>query len=175
MLNRNLIAIIVVMLGLVMASSAFGQRGGTGKRPDKKNPDFNKNEHIIKPMYVANQEEYMAGGIADIRGGTRDLKESFEQNSNARTKRNNSVPKPNAQITHDPEFEAMVGRKQNSTKTVSQVITFPESHLQSPRDVASGQVTSIQEVYEAKGGTLIKSPRGAATGQATGKRQHKPI
>lgn len=115
MLKRNLFAIVIVMLGLVMASNAFGQRGGTEKRPDKNNPDFDKKEYQLYPIRVANQEEYMAGGIAIL------TREPLVNPQTSRTKRNPA--KPNKQITHDPEFE----------------------EVKSPRDVATKRIQSARE------------------------------
>jgi len=187
MLNKKLIAIAIVTLGLVMTVSTFGQ--DRGKRPSKKNPDISRQDAIIKPMYVANQEEYMAGGIADVRGGAHDRSEE----TTSRKKQNNSVPKPNAGFfdTYEQGNEIYEGQvKTTSIKSPRDVATGQSNQrtksnsqnklgnfeiqglretnkildvINSPRDTASGQVIGIQ------------SAREAGSGLATGRRQYEPI
>lgn len=167
MLKTNLIAIAIVTLGLVMTINTFGQ----GRTPVSKKDKPKRSDAQIKLMYVANQEEYMAGAIADVRGGIHDKGEE----TTARTKQ---TPKPNAGIMGATEvaakdFRQQVQPGQNSGGTISNQRTksssqnrlgnFEIQDIKSPRDVASGQATGI------------KSPRDISTGQATGKRQHKPI
>lgn len=115
MLKKNLIAIAIITLGLVMASNAFGQRGGTEKRPDKNNPDFNKNEHAIKPIQVEREEILIdgmraIGDVVKVSGG------KFDNNS--QTSRTSKTQNKNCQ-----EFESVI---------------------QSPQDIASGKATGIK-------------------------------
>lgn len=111
MLKRNLFAIIIVTLGLVMAVNTFGQ--DRGKRPSKKNPEINRNDAMIKPMH-AEVNEIMIDGTkvwgneVTITGGKR---------GNSETSR---VSKP---------------------KTQEKLGNFEIQMVKSPRDVASGQAT----------------------------------
>lgn len=155
MLKRNLFAILIVTIGLVMTINTFGQ--DTSKRPNKKKPQINRQDAQIKPMYVANQEEYMAGGIADVRGGAKDRGEAAA-GSNARRKQNNLVPKPNAGFMDYTDDAAMtqIQAGQNSGGTISNQKTKPNtigSGIKSPRDVSTGQIFDVStgEILWMKG------------------------
>jgi hypothetical protein len=157
MLKRNLIAIIIVTLGVVFSGNAFGQGNDRNHRPNKKKPEINRQDAQIKPMYVANQEEYMAGGIADVRGGVHNR----GAETTSRKKQNNSVPKPNAGFFDT--FEQGNDIRDGKIKTTS---------IKSPRDVATGQVMNKNcqefESVRVRKSSNIQSPRDVASRQATG-------
>lgn len=192
MLNKNLFAIAIVTLGLVMAINTFGQ--DRGKRPNKKNPEISRQDAQVSLMYVANQEEYMAGGIADVCGGIKDKKEETAKDSTARRKQ---TVKPNAGFMDytDDACSVCDGKIKATVKTTANGIVgatevAAKDIRKQSRDAASGQATgktqkstSRIQPPQPKGMNKhdlteqlsIQSPRDVASGQATGKRQHKPV
>ena len=168
MLRRNLIAIIIVTLGLVFTSNAFGQ----GRTPVSKK-DKPKRSDLIKPIH-AEVNEVMIDGMkvygneVTLSGGR------FGNSETSRTSKSNKQDKLG-------NFEIQ------DIKSPTDVST---GQIKSPRDVASGQATGKTQKSTArvqkpqpKGMNKadlteqlsIQSPRDVASGQATGKRQHKPI
>jgi hypothetical protein len=96
MLKRNIIAIAIVTLGLVMAINTFGQE--RGKRPSKTNPEIKRSDAIIKPIQ-AEVNEIMIDGTkvwgneVKITGGKSGNSETSRMSkSNTQSKLGNSEP-----------------------------------------------------------------------------------
>lgn len=146
MLKRNLIAI--VMLGLVMTINAFGQDDVRGKRPSKTNPEIKRSDAIVKPK-SANVNEITIDGTT-VWGNEVEITGGRRGSSSETSRRNQSQNN-----WFDGSFD-LGGRISSAQKS------------------NNNSSVEIEGVAPRKPNS-IKSPRDVATGQATEKRQHKPV
>jgi hypothetical protein len=157
MLKRNLIAIVIVTLGLVMTINTFGQ----GRTPVSKK-DKPKRSDLIKPIH-AEVNEVMIDGMkvygnqVTLSGGR------FGNSETSRTSKSNKQDKlGNFEIQgikspRDVTTGQATGKTQKST-----------SRIQPPQPKGMNKADLTEQLS-------IQSPRDVASGQATGKRQHKPV
>ncbi|MBX7170487.1 MAG: hypothetical protein K1X72_05975 [Pyrinomonadaceae bacterium] len=147
MLNKTLFAIIIAMLGLVMANSAFGQW----------HPEIDR---VKSPRDVASGQATGIKSPRDVASG------QVKSQSNAKTQ------KPNAGFMDytDDACSVCDGKiKATAIKSPRDVATGQATGKRQHEPIQAQDKLGNFEIQD------IKSPRDAASGQATGKRQYEPV